>query len=164
MKACCWIFPRGFCESAAESDTGAYARCPAGRVCVQLDIDRSGLWQVSEQEPNVPRLTHCYRPSDDLPIEEDPDAKVLPDRDWGPRRLKADHFRGNANGCASLFPVAFCKCTLKCGRAIAIANREQLPAEAADDREMLRRSGVTSLVIVPLSFGGAFLGCMTFKR
>ncbi len=41
-------------QIGSEIENGQY------RICELLDIDRSSLWQIREQEPEVRLLTHLY--------------------------------------------------------------------------------------------------------
>jgi hypothetical protein len=53
------------------------------RICELLDLDRSSLWQVSEQEPGRLVLTHIHQPRGDTPAPERANAaEWFPWADW----------------------------------------------------------------------------------
>ena len=106
------------------------------RICELLDLDRSTLWQVSEEEPGTLLLTHFHQPPESLLPPERMDARVfLP---WTTQKILA-------------------------GETLAISKITDLPPEADRDRESARLYGVKSDVLVPLSVGeGLVFGMVTF--
>ena len=106
------------------------------RICEFLNVDRSTLWQVHEQEPGTLLLTHIYQPPESL----------LP-----PDRMNAKDF----------WPWVFQK--IMAGETVILSRMSDLPAEAARDRESFTLYGSKSGVYVPLSVGkGAVFGLLTF--
>lgn len=93
------------------------------RICQCLDIDLSGLWQWSGELPGLLRLTHRYRTDEGPPTPEPMDANEY-------------------------FP--WCLQQLLAGQVIAVPSVEQMPAEAARDREVFRHFGIQSTLVVPL--------------
>jgi PAS domain S-box-containing protein len=107
------------------------------RICQCLDIDLSGLWQWSGESPGFLRLTHLYRTDEGPPTPEPMDA-------------------------GEYFP--WCLQQLLAGRVIAVPSVEQMPAEAARDREVFRHFGIKSTLVVPLSAGGGpLIGAFGFN-
>ena len=106
------------------------------RICEYLDFDRSSLFQQPVGDPDALLLTHIYqRPHMPPPPPGKPDMRPL-------------------------FPWALEQ--LKRGKTIAISKLDDLPAEAARDKESLRKYGTNSLVAVPLPIGRVVLGALTF--
>ena len=106
------------------------------RICEFLDIDRSTLWQVLEEEPGMMLLTHIYQPPD-----------ILQPTD----RLNLNDF----------WPWVFQK--MMDGETVTVSKMTDLPAEAARDRESFALYGAKSGVYVPLSVGqGPVFGVLTF--
>lgn len=106
------------------------------RICEFLDIDRSTLWQVLEEEPGMMLLTHIYQPPD-----------ILQPTD----RLNLNDF----------WPWVFQK--MMDGETVTVSKMTDLPAEAARDRESFALYGTKSGVYVPLSIGqGPVFGVLTF--
>ena len=106
------------------------------RICKFLNVDRSTLWQIPEQEPGIILLTHIHQPPGSrLPLER----MILKD----------------------FFPWAFGR--LMAGETIIISKMSDLPAEAERDRESFNLYASRSGVYVPLSVGqGALFGVLTF--
>jgi PAS domain S-box-containing protein len=95
-------------------------------VCECLDLDLAALWQLSPDEPGVLRMTHLYRPFGGPEIPQDFDAReYFP---WGLAEILA-------------------------GRMICVSRMNELPREAAKDRETWQHFGVRSVVTFPLSTG-----------
>jgi two-component system, LuxR family, sensor kinase FixL len=95
------------------------------RVCQQLGLDFSALWQLSLEDPRYFYQTHVHRPAGGPPLPEQMEAE-------------------------SNFPWALEQ--LKSGKIVAIST-EKAPREAARDRETWRRYGVKSSLSFPLSAG-----------
>ena len=107
------------------------------RICEFLDIDFSALWQWSDEAPGSFTLTHFYS------VQEGPQP---------PERMNQDQY-------------PWARQQLLAGRIIKVSSLEDLPAEAAHDRETLRQFGIRSNLALPLSVGGeppvGFLGLGT---
>jgi PAS domain S-box-containing protein len=96
------------------------------RLCEVLDLDIAAIWQWSAGPPGCFALTHYYSAQD------------------GPQpsmRLSDTDF--------SWFRQLMLE-----GRIVPISSLEEMPAEAALDRENLRRLGVKSNLCLPLRVGG----------
>lgn len=96
-----------------------------GRVCKFLDIDLSMLWQWSDNACNLLTLTHVYSGQEGLNVTEG---------------MTQAHF-------------PWCQQEMLAGRIIAISSPEELPKQAARDRESCRIFGLKSNLIFPLSMG-----------
>ena len=102
------------------------------RICQLLDLDISAIWQWSEGPPGIYELTHYYS------AQDGPQPSMqLSDTDfpWF-RQLMLD------------------------GRIVPISSLDDMPAEAALDRENCRRLGVKSNLCLPLTVGGAPVGIL----
>ena len=96
------------------------------RVCEALGVDLAILWQWSRSAPDVIEPTHAYH-GDEVPRPSEP---MRQDQyPWTRRELLA-------------------------GRVVVVSSLEELPAEAAVDRETCRLFGIKSAVGLPLSVGG----------
>jgi formate hydrogenlyase transcriptional activator len=96
------------------------------RVCESLGIDVAMLWQWSAVAPDVLVPTHAYPPQEAL--------------------LSA------APRCQELYPWVVRQ--VRAGQMVAVSSLEQLPPEAAVDREHARLGGIKSSLCLPLSLGG----------
>jgi formate hydrogenlyase transcriptional activator len=106
-----------------------------GRICDHLDLDRSTLWQQPVADPSVLSLTHVYQRPGCPAVPAQADGQTL--FPWGLRQLQR-------------------------GETIVLSDLDDLPAEAARDKESWRRFGTVSTVIVPLSIGGVGFGGLSF--
>ncbi len=106
------------------------------RICKFLDLDRSTLWQVYEQEAVMLLLTHTYQPAGSFPP---------------PTPMKGKDY----------FPWLLQK--MMEGETVTISKMTELPAEADRDRDSFTLFGAKSGVYVPLTVGqGPLLGVLTF--
>jgi len=96
------------------------------RLCELLGLDMSFFWQRSDETPDYFNLNHFYT------VQELPQHYVLPTQDD--------------------FPWYKQQCLA--GRVLAMSSLEELPAEAARDREVGRQLGVKANLSFPLSVGG----------
>ena len=96
------------------------------RVCEPLGIDLSVLWQWSAATPGVIVPTHAYCAEEGLRPTDPMRQDQYP---WSVEQVLA-------------------------GRLITASSVEDLPAEAAVDRETCRRFGIQSALCIPLSVGG----------
>ncbi len=96
------------------------------RVCELLGIELSVLWQWSVVNPGVITPSHIYY------AEEGAQPPV---------QMRQEHF-------------PWCRQQMLDGRIVAFSSLEELPAEAAVDRESCRLLGVKSNLSLPLSVGG----------
>lgn len=96
-------------------------------VCECLDLDISAIWLWSTTTPRVATLAYLYRPLGGPPA---------------PDPMSADEY----------YP--WCRDQLEANRIVVIPSTEDVPAEAARDRESWRRFGIKSLLSFPLSPGG----------
>ena len=106
------------------------------RICECLGLDLSALWQWTTEAPRFFTLTHIYsKPGGPLRPEQPLDAQEL-------------------------FPWIFQK--MLDGEPLAFST-ENLPPEAARDKESRRFYGVKSSVALPLSVGdGPLIGAISF--
>ena len=106
------------------------------RVCELLGIDFAVLWQWSGEDLDVIEPTHYF------PIQE-----ALP----APEPLHQDQYPWYAE-------------QMKAGRMIAVSSLDELPLEAAVDREHGLLSGIKSSLCLPLSVGGGPpVGCLALN-
>ena len=96
------------------------------RLCEFLGLDFSTLWQLSEAAPGFFTLTHFYS------------AQAGPQP---PERMHQDQY-------------PWARQQLLAGRIMAIASLDDMPDEAAQDRETLRQFGIKSNLALPLAVGG----------
>jgi formate hydrogenlyase transcriptional activator len=108
------------------------------RICEFLNLDRSSLGQILEQEHDGSLvLTHIHHRQGDRPA---------------PDRLKA----------GDLFPWVTHR--ILAGETVIITKKSDIPPEADRDRENFDMFGIRSVVIVPLSVGGGHpFGLLTFS-
>ena len=96
------------------------------RVCQCLGLDLAALWQWSAECPGSLALTHFYRSLEGPPTPEPMDA-----REYYP----------------------WCLQQLLAGKVVVVPSLEELPPEAARDREICRHFGIKSNVDNP-ALGG----------
>jgi PAS domain S-box-containing protein len=97
------------------------------RVCESLGLDACSLWQVMPETPSFIPLTHIYRPTAGAPIPEAINAgQYLP---WSTQQILA-------------------------GKIIVVSSLEELPTEAARDRQTFGFFGIKSVLTLGLSVGG----------
>ena len=107
------------------------------RVCECLGIDLCGLWQWSAESPGFLLLTHLYRSVDGPPAPEPMDAQEY-------------------------FP--WCLEQVLAGKLIAVSSIDDLPPEAARDKEVWRHYGIKTTLTIPLSAGGGpLIGVLSFN-
>jgi formate hydrogenlyase transcriptional activator len=107
------------------------------RICEFLNLDRSSLGQILEQEHGAMVLTHIHHPQGATPA---------------PERANAGDF----------FPWMIH--TILSGETVIITKKSDIPLEADRDRESFDMFGMKSVVIVPLSVGGRQpFGLLTFS-
>jgi formate hydrogenlyase transcriptional activator len=96
------------------------------RICESLDIDLLAVWQLSNEDPVVLTAIHYYS------VQQGPQPPGLlrqEDFPWFVKQLQA-------------------------GRIVVVPSLEEMPAEAARDREVCRQLGIKSNLSLPLSVGG----------
>ena len=107
------------------------------RICEDLDLDLSSLWQGSVGSAHPLTLTHLYRRLDGpQPPEQMGGSEYFP---WTYKQLMA-------------------------GKVVVVSSIEDVPAEAARDQEVWRQFGVKTSLGFPLSAGGGpTLGVLSFN-
>ena len=96
-------------------------------VCQSLGLDLAALWQWSTESPTFLALTHLFRTQEGPPTPKAIDLQeYFP---WYHQQLLA-------------------------GNTVAISSLDELPAEAARDKESCRHFGIKSNLTIPLSVGG----------
>src|SRR5512139_673384 len=128
------------------------------RVVNALDLDRSSLWKVDERQPGAFRLASVYEAG--RQIIERASAELVLSQDWmlEDQREKTPIPLGMD---ARVFFPWICEQTAL-GRTVALASLDDLPAEAARDREIYRLLDTKSTLTVPLRMGGGVIGVVTF--
>jgi PAS domain S-box-containing protein len=107
------------------------------RICEFLHLEVSSLWQWSPEAPGSLTLTHLYRAREGPPT---------------PERMEASEY----------FP--WCQQQLLAGRSITVSSLEELPEEAARDRETWRQFGIKTSLTIPLAVGGGPpIGAVSFN-
>ena len=107
------------------------------RVCQCLGLDMCSLWQWSAESPGFLALTHLYRSLEGPPTPEPMDAQEY-------------------------FP--WCLEQLLAGKVVAVSSIEDLPPEAARDKEFWLHFGIKSTLVIPLSAGGGpLIGAVSFN-
>jgi PAS domain S-box-containing protein len=96
------------------------------RVCEPLGIDFARLWQWSSAAQDVILPTHAYPPQEAVRAAQPLRQELYP---WVLQEMRA-------------------------GRMAVVRSLEDLPAEAAVDRETARLAGIKSSLCLPLSLGG----------
>jgi formate hydrogenlyase transcriptional activator len=106
------------------------------KICESLGFDRSTLLQQAVGEPTSLLLTHIHqRPGMPPPPPGKPDmGPMFP---WGLEQLRQ-------------------------GKTVVLSKLDDLPAEAARDKETFRRYGAQSVVVVPLPIGNGIFGALSF--
>ena len=106
------------------------------RICEPLGVDFAALWEWSTDESVVLTLTHVY-----LAEGGPPGAAIM----------LAEHFPWVSQ-------------QMRAGITVALSSLEQLPAEAAVDRESAERLLIKSSLVLPLSVGGSLpTGVLAFN-
>jgi formate hydrogenlyase transcriptional activator len=107
------------------------------RVCENLGVDLSALWQWSPEPPHDLVMTHLYRPLGGPEVPEKMDG-------------------------TGFFP--WCQENILAGTSICLRTLDEAPPEAATDIEIWRHFGVKSVVAFPLSAGGGpVFGALSFN-
>lgn len=107
-----------------------------GDVCEWLSIDLAALWQWSVDDPSVIRPTHVYCVAPELRPSEPMSEEQYP---WSRQQVLA-------------------------GRMFAMVSPDELPAEAAVDRETCLALGIRSALCIPLVVGDdAPIGALGFN-
>jgi PAS domain S-box-containing protein len=97
------------------------------RICELLDLDVTAFWQWSDEGQGFFALTHYYSAREGQQLTEQSNSlELFP---WFQQQMRAGHI-------------------------VAISSLEELPAEAANDREICRQLDIKSNLSLPLSVGG----------
>jgi transcriptional regulator with GAF, ATPase, and Fis domain len=102
------------------------------RICETLGLDRSTLGQPSQD--GVPQFTHAWAIPGCMPAPHSPAAPLFP---WATRQIQSGH-------------------------TLRFSSVEELPPEAATDKETFRRVETKSCVCFPLLVGGKAMGALSF--
>ena len=97
------------------------------RICEPLGVDFAALWEWSADERAVLTLSHFYLAEGDSPAAADMRAEHFP---WVGQQMQA-------------------------GITVAFFSPDELPAEAAVDRESVNRLQIKSSLVLPLVVGGS---------
>src|SRR5579872_4027433 len=105
-------------------------------ICEALGVDHSSVWQVSEGDPNAFLMTHAYRDPNLKPLPSHPVLKIY--FPWSQRKILAKEI-------------------------VCIPDAEDVPPEAATDKESWLQYDTHSALAFPLSVGGGeVIGLLTF--
>jgi formate hydrogenlyase transcriptional activator len=125
-------------------------------VCESLGLDRSALFQRSDQEPERLSLTHWYlRAGAKVPSANGPLKLVI-------HVLDGPNLRQSSVPVEVTSSFPWIHQQLRTRQTVVIPNVEAMPMEATLDREWLQAYGTKSTIILPLFTGGRWLGCVTF--
>jgi transcriptional regulator with GAF, ATPase, and Fis domain len=129
------------------------------RICEFFDLDRSALWQAVGSATGPWWLTHFHQLPDVPLIVADPTTERSYAHGNEPPTFGNPpvELRGEA---AAFFPWLVER--LRRGETFVLFRIEDLPAEAAADKDMFRRIGTKSTVLIPLRAGGVVNGVLTF--
>lgn len=127
-------------------------------ICKHLDIDRSVIWQVYPEQDML-RMSHVYQPQNSNPLEEPAHPRMRSTTGWVAE--SADPTPGFLGMQADAYFPWLAR-QVSSGRVTLVSRLDDLPKEAAADREFLLRYGTKSTAVVPLVAGGTVLGCITF--
>lgn len=106
------------------------------RICESLGLDMAAIWQWSAGPPGFYRLTHL----DSAPVDPETSAPMAEDDFPWIRQEMLD------------------------GHIVCLSSLDEMPAEAARDRENARQMGIKSTVTIPLSVGaGHPVGILGFN-
>lgn len=106
------------------------------RICGSLDLDILAVWQLSNEDSAALTATHYYSNQQG---PQPPGLLKQKDFPWFVKQLQA-------------------------GRIVAVSALEEMPAEAAHDREVCRQLGIKSNLSIPLSLGGGpLIGVLGFN-
>ncbi len=107
------------------------------QVCKLLGLDLSTLWQWSDDDPETYILTHYYRPLGGPPVPEK--MRAIDFFPWSQQRIRE-------------------------GRRATVSSMDNLPPEAARDKETWRHYGVKANVTIPLQLSGEqVIGAISFN-
>lgn len=107
------------------------------RVCECLGLDLSVMWQWTLDTPRVLKLTHLSRPMEDPPP---------------PDPMYAYEY----------FP--WCQELLESGKMVVVSSLDDLPPEAARDKEVWQQFGIKTSLTFPITLGGHQpLGALSFN-
>jgi len=152
-----------FINLSADDDVDGAIEAAQRHFCKTLGLDHSSLFQPVDPEQDTLLLTHFFQSEDqplpDVVLEKRPDQR-LPSNVYWVRRESEPAASYRRFDVKEFFPWVYQR--LRKGKRVIFSRRKELPKEAAFDREMFRRYGTRSAVVVPLSAGGAWLGCVSF--
>lgn len=127
-------------------------------LCETLNLDRSTLWQCPGKDENTLLLTHAYSPTDEIVMEPlDPATYLDSNKSLNLKRRPPLSMRMDAN---AFFPWVLEQ--IRSGKTVIVKSLDDLPKNAERDREFFSRYGTKSTVVVPLTAGSLWLGCLSF--
>ena len=107
------------------------------QVCKLLGLDLCTLWQWSDDDPETYILTHYYRPLGGPPVPEK--MRAIDFFPWSQQRIRE-------------------------GRRATVSSMDNLPPEAARDKESWRHYGIKATVTIPLQLSGEqVIGAISFN-
>jgi transcriptional regulator with GAF, ATPase, and Fis domain len=121
-------------------------------VCEFLEADRAAMWTRSGKDAESFVLTHAYP------------ARLVPSPDGGPGRTTCLGQSLIAVGCESKALFPWLTAQVKFGRPLFFSDPNQLPAEAAQDRQTLSLLGLESFGIFPFTVGSKVAGALSFMQ
>ncbi len=128
-------------------------------LCERLDLDRSTLWQESEDEPGGMLLTHLYERTNGELATRQMQPGLFTN---GTSTVDQPAAATNQTRISASTVLPWTLARIQRGETVVISALTELPKEAATDRETFRRYRTRSTVAVPLSVAGERLGFLTF--
>jgi PAS domain S-box-containing protein len=130
-------------------------------ICENLGLDRSSLFQCSNEKPQNLLLTHLYQsPGIENPlIERQAGEHAVTNSIYVLEKTDAAQAYNQVDA-SILFPWIYQQLLRR--QTVVIPDVEQMPPEAGLDQAKLREYGAKSSVVVPLFMGNTWLGCLTF--
>lgn len=127
-------------------------------ICERLELDRSSLFQIAADAPEMLLLTHLHQPADGPRWQKRPAPSPLFRSYW----VLTDTTPASyvSIDVKVLFPWAWEQ--LRNGRTVVMSSVDDLPVDASVDKASFRRYQTKSSVVTPLSVGGTWLGCLSF--
>ena len=146
--------------NARAGKVDAEIRAAQRTLCTFFDIDRSVVWEVVPGPPVGLRLTNLWDARSDASgldattgAAMDGDGMIFPfGGEIAPHRAEVDG--------ATLFPWITQRAMS--GVTVRLERVDNLPVEASIDAATLRQYHTKSSVVVPMKFGGAVTGLLTF--
>ena len=131
-----------------------------GLLCDSFGLDRCSIWQRSPENPKLVQLTHIHQSAEGPPFEWPTSPDIFPNAGRIQLFRKEHATAGIQIDLETFYPWLSRK--LERGETVVLPRVEDLPEEAACDKESFRAFLTKSNVTVPLLVGGSWLGLIAF--